>query len=59
MKILQSLLQLIAGTMGILYFLIFFGMGFLQLVAIVGGIETWWGWPRLVSIFFGFPVGDF
>lgn len=45
-----------AGTLGCLFQIVYFGMGLLQLAAIIGGIEDWWGWPWWLAILIAFPV---
>ena len=44
------------NSLGCLVQIVYLGMGLLQLVAILRGIEDWWGWPWWLAIFVAMPV---
>lgn len=44
------------NSLGCLVQIVYFGMGLLQIGAIVGGITDWWGWPWWLAIFVATPV---
>lgn len=44
------------NSLGCFVQIIYLGMGLLQLTAIIGGIEAWWGWPWWVAIFVATPI---
>lgn len=31
-------------------------MGLVQVTAVLGGIEDWWGWPWWIAIFIAMPI---
>jgi hypothetical protein len=43
-------------ALGLLGVIVYFGMGLLQMAAILGGIEEWWGWPWWIAIFVALPI---
>ena len=43
-------------SLGCLAQIIYLGMGLVQFAAIVSGIEDWWGWPKLISLFVALPI---
>jgi hypothetical protein len=45
-----------SAFLGCLVQIIYFLMGLLQLAAIMGGIEDWWGFPWWVAIFIAFSL---
>lgn len=48
----SSVISILAGLMPVIYF----GIGLLQLAAIQGGIEDWWGWHWLIAIVIALPI---
>lgn len=46
----------VAGFFGCLFQIVYLLMGLVQLAAILGGIEDWWGWPWWIAIFVAFPI---
>jgi hypothetical protein len=42
--------------LGCLAYAVYMLMGLVQLAAILGGIEDWWGWPWWIAIFIAMPV---
>jgi hypothetical protein len=43
-------------NLGCLFYGVYLLMGLVQLAAILGGIEAWWGWPWWIAIFIAVPV---
>ena len=44
------------GALGVLGYIVYFGIGLFQLAAIYGFLEDYWGWPFLLSAIGGLIV---